>query len=120
MLSVPYNPYVHTYFDSEKRRLYTDPVDGIEYLSGFMFWEINKVRNNSLPPFPKSTSTKIFFLFFFQQGGLVDPDTEINSPFVCSFVGRLPRSRHHMLYSCSMDDAPETIENERRCTPCYI
>ncbi|TFB06033.1 Heat shock 70 kDa protein 12B [Trichoderma ghanense] len=44
---------------------------------------------------------------------LIDQNTEINSEFEMGCVGRLPACGVHTLYSCNLDDAPGTIENER-------
>ncbi|EHK16864.1 uncharacterized protein TRIVIDRAFT_195722 [Trichoderma virens Gv29-8] len=44
---------------------------------------------------------------------LVGPDTEINSEFFLQCTGHLPPSDTHTLYSCNLDNSPETIENER-------
>lgn len=45
---------------------------------------------------------------------MIDKTTEINSKFLYYYVGRIPKTATHDLYSCSLDDAPETIENDRK------
>lgn len=48
-----------------------------------------------------------------KQGELIDYETEINSDFLSHFEDNVPRKQRYILYSCNLDDAPETIENER-------
>ncbi|KAL7936119.1 actin-like ATPase domain-containing protein [Trichoderma chlorosporum] len=43
----------------------------------------------------------------------VSLETEINSYFMSSYAGCIPASDSHTLYSCNLDNAPETIENKR-------
>lgn len=119
-LSNEYIPSIHTDFDKEKRKVWMDNIKGTEYLSGFMFWKVNKVSNmNNLPsrillscPSPLcNMSSNVSF--YYAQGDLIDHGTEINSEFISYFTGHIPSSDKHILYSCNLDDTPETIDNER-------
>ncbi|KAL6811160.1 actin-like ATPase domain-containing protein [Trichoderma sp. SZMC 28013] len=47
------------------------------------------------------------------HGQFIDYETEINVDFCSYFQGDIPKSNEYILYSCNLDDAPETIENER-------
>ncbi|KAL7805233.1 actin-like ATPase domain-containing protein [Trichoderma aethiopicum] len=87
-MSLPYSPTIHAQFDTKKRYVWTDHVKGEELLTGFMFWEVSK-------------------------SSLIDENTEINSKFTKHCEGHVPLSGVHVLYSCNLDDAPGTIENER-------
>lgn len=48
-----------------------------------------------------------------KQGELIDYETEINSSFSSNFVDNVPTTQKYTLYSCNLDDAPETTEGER-------
>ncbi|KAG4293232.1 hypothetical protein FPRO06_12720 [Fusarium proliferatum] len=87
-ISRTYDPAVHFNFDENKRRLWNDPWTKEQNLSGFMDWEIAK-------------------------GALLDDDTEISTSFYSHFSEYFDGKHTHDLYSCSLDEAPETIENER-------
>ncbi|EWG55683.1 hypothetical protein FVEG_17568 [Fusarium verticillioides 7600] len=87
-ISRTYDPAVHYNFDENKRRLWNDPWTKEQNLSGFMDWEIAK-------------------------GALLDDDTEISTSFYSHFSEYFDGKHTHDLYSCSLDEAPETIENER-------
>ncbi|KAH6606450.1 actin-like ATPase domain-containing protein [Trichoderma cornu-damae] len=87
-ISNVYKPFIHTNFDKEKRKVWMDHVHNVEYLSGFMLWEVGK-------------------------GDLINHETEINSNFFTNFCYRIPLTSALTLYSCNLDAGPETIENER-------
>ncbi|KAL7790952.1 actin-like ATPase domain-containing protein [Trichoderma ceciliae] len=87
-LSKEYIPSIHTDFDKKKRKVWMDHVQNAKYLSGFMFWEVDK-------------------------GSLMDHKTEINSEFIMQYNDHTPPSSKHILYSCNLDGAPTSIENER-------
>ncbi|KAH7195423.1 hypothetical protein DER44DRAFT_704305 [Fusarium oxysporum] len=87
-MSRTYDPAVHFNFDENKRRLWNDPWTKEQNLSGFMNWEIAK-------------------------GALLDDDTEISTSFYSHFSEYFDGKHTHDLFSCSLDEAPETIENER-------
>ncbi|KAJ0131460.1 Secondary metabolism regulator laeA [Fusarium oxysporum f. sp. albedinis] len=87
-MSRAYDPAVHFNFDENKRRLWNDPWTKEQNLSGFMNWEIAK-------------------------GALLDDDTEISTSFYSHFSEYFDGKHTHDLFSCSLDEAPETIENER-------
>ncbi|RKL00215.1 hypothetical protein BFJ68_g12900 [Fusarium oxysporum] len=86
-MSRTYDPAVHFNFDENKRRLWNDPWTKEQNLSGFMNWEIAK-------------------------GALLDDDTEISTSFYSHFSEYFDGKHTHDLFSCSLDEAPETIENE--------
>ncbi|KAH0499221.1 hypothetical protein TgHK011_006426 [Trichoderma gracile] len=87
-LSEVYLPLIHVKYDQQKRYVWTDHFSNTKQLSGFMFWEINK-------------------------GDLLNHDTEINSEFFYQYTNEIPLSGKHTLYSCSLDNVPGTIENDR-------
>ncbi|KAF9765176.1 hypothetical protein IL306_002586 [Fusarium sp. DS 682] len=87
-MSRTYDPAVHFNFDENKRRLWNDPWTKEQNLSGFMNWEIAK-------------------------GALLNEETEISTSFYSHFSEYFDGKHSHDLYSCSLDEAPETIENER-------
>ncbi|KAK1240839.1 hypothetical protein MKX07_006272 [Trichoderma sp. CBMAI-0711] len=87
-LSRAYDSSTHVNFDQVKRYVWMDHFRNEKNLTGFMFWKINK-------------------------GDLLNHDTEINSEFFTHYTDEIPLSGKHSLYSCSLDDAPDTIENDR-------
>ncbi|KAL7802898.1 actin-like ATPase domain-containing protein [Trichoderma afarasin] len=87
-LSHDYIPSSHAGFDAQKRYVWTDQFQNAEKLTGFMHWEVGK-------------------------GEHIDYETEINSEFYTHFEGNIPISQNYTLYSCNLDDAPKTLENER-------
>ncbi|KKP05800.1 hypothetical protein THAR02_02084 [Trichoderma harzianum] len=86
--SLEYDPSAHAGFDAQKRYVWTEQITNVEYLTGFMQWEVYK-------------------------GELIDYETEINSSFSSNFVDNVPTTQKYTLYSCNLDDAPETTEGER-------
>ncbi|KAK4079792.1 hypothetical protein Trihar35433_897 [Trichoderma harzianum] len=46
-------------------------------------------------------------------GELIDHETEIDSEFNSHFKNKIPTTRTYTLYSCNLDEAPKTIEDER-------
>ncbi|KAH7012995.1 hsp70-like protein [Ilyonectria destructans] len=87
-LSKTYDSILHNGFDAKVQRLWTDKFTGVLNLSGFMMWEIGK-------------------------GDLVDETTEINTDFFNLFSDRSGPRHAHKLYACSLDDSPDTLENNR-------
>ncbi|KAF1995081.1 hsp70-like protein [Amniculicola lignicola CBS 123094] len=88
-LSKEYEPSIHYNFDENKRHLWKNTFDkNKQMLSGFMYWEMEK-------------------------GAEIDETTEILSEFVCHYTEGNPMVLEHKLYSCSLDAAPDSIENER-------
>ncbi|KAL7953298.1 hypothetical protein V8C34DRAFT_321277 [Trichoderma compactum] len=87
-MSYVYMPSIHAHFDTQKRWVWMDHIRNKEYLTGFMHWDVGK-------------------------GEFIDYETEINADFCSYFQGDIPKSNEYILYSCNLDDAPETIENER-------
>ncbi|KAH0528137.1 hypothetical protein TsFJ059_003035 [Trichoderma semiorbis] len=86
-LSRTYIPSIHADFDAQKRYIWMDQFKNEESLTGFMEWNVGK-------------------------GELIDHETEINSEFEAHFKN-IPTTRKYTLYSCNLDDAPETIEDDR-------
>jgi hypothetical protein len=120
-LSKPYDPVKHFNFDGNKRKLWKDKFTGDQALDGFMVWEIGKVWSSSL-----LFSCGVFFLltgsmFLTLQGATIDSDTETNTSFGMHvpemFVKGIKHT--HDLYSCSLDEAPETIDNDRELPPIF-
>lgn len=105
-ISRAYDPAVHFNFDENKRRLWNDPWTKEQNLSGFMDWEIAKVSFHQVS-FAEGYWTNE------SQGALLDDDTEISTSFYSHFSEYFDGKHTHDLYSCSLDEAPETIENER-------
>jgi hypothetical protein len=48
-----------------------------------------------------------------KQGDLLDENTEISTEFAASWSEHFEGKHTHDLFSCSLDDAPDTIENDR-------
>ncbi|CAG9983343.1 unnamed protein product [Clonostachys byssicola] len=83
-----YYPTLHAGYDKAKRFTYYSKFNRADYLSGFMNWSIGKGATIH-------SSTEIEGHIYFQVSE-------------CSvFHGRM------ILYSCSLDDGPPTIENDR-------
>ncbi|KAK2594476.1 hypothetical protein QQS21_007823 [Conoideocrella luteorostrata] len=82
--SSPYLKELISEWCLERGMRLTTPMSG----AGFMYWEIGK-------------------------GDIIDKTTEVNCKFVVYFTGQVSGTRSHNLYSCSLDDGPETIENDR-------
>ncbi|KAL6822786.1 actin-like ATPase domain-containing protein [Trichoderma sp. SZMC 28015] len=87
-LAKVYNPSLHSNYNAQRRSIYKDVMDRVDRLTGFMFWQIPK-------------------------GTLIDSKTEINSEFVNSYRGPIIKSGEHFLYSCGLDAAPGTIDDNR-------
>ncbi|KAK4073118.1 uncharacterized protein Triagg1_5398 [Trichoderma aggressivum f. europaeum] len=92
-LAEVYNPSLHSNYNTERRCIYKDVMDRVDRLTGFMFWQIPKVYS--------------------RKGTLIDSKTEINSEFVNNYRGPVIKSGEHFLYSCSLDAAPSTIDDNR-------
>lgn len=43
--SLEYDPYAHAGFDAQKRYVWTEQITNVEYLTGFMQWEVYKVSH---------------------------------------------------------------------------
>lgn len=43
--SLEYDPSAHAGFDEQKRFVWTEQVTNVEYLTGFMQWDVGKVSN---------------------------------------------------------------------------
>jgi len=83
-----YNPLTDWNYNANTRYRWNDPFTGEEMLTGYMFWEISK-------------------------GDVIDSTTEIHADFVIYFTEGGSMTLDHALYACSLNSAPETIENER-------
>ncbi|OAA77585.1 Hsp70 family protein [Akanthomyces lecanii RCEF 1005] len=83
-----YVPAKHSNYDRSKRHVYTDKFDGLDYLTGFVQWQMDK-------------------------GSTIHEDTEISYDCNYSVSGRGPHDLKLKLYSCNLDNAPDTIENPR-------
>ena len=46
---------------------------------------------------------------------MIDEGTETNTSFSSCFSEYFEGKHTHDLYACSLDDAPDSIENEREC-----
>jgi hypothetical protein len=87
-MSKKYNPLTDWNYNANTRYRWKNSFSGEEKLTGYMFWEISK-------------------------GDVIDSTTEIRADFNIYFSEGGSMTLDHGLYACSLNSAPETIENER-------
>ncbi|CAH0044717.1 unnamed protein product [Clonostachys solani] len=87
-LSHPYYPSLHAGYDKVKRFTHYDRFEKTDYLTGFMTWSMGK-------------------------GTVINSSTEIEGTFFRQVSDRSVFNGWMTLYSCSLDDGPPNIENDR-------
>lgn len=109
MFSEKYRLEEHKAYDRSKRHLFENEFDQTTYLTGFMAWKINKVsafQNNATENDAHANKNDI-----------LDKTSEIESPFRSIYTWPFEKAYSLDLYACSLDQAPETIECDRKYSP---